>query len=263
MTTEEKKVKVSQELSKKSGNMFASFDFGSLKVDIQDMFKAGVYFGHQKSRRNPKMDAYIFGVKNGINIIDLEKTAIKVKEAQAFIKKLVAQGEEIILIGTKKQVKKIIIDAAEIAGVPHVAERWLGGTLTNFPVIAKRTKFLRDGQEKMEKGEYSQYTKFEQMKIREELEKLEEKMGGIKTIQKLPGAIFVTGVNEDNLAIKEAQKKNIPIIALTDTNVNPEGIDYIIPANEDAVSSLKLMLAYIIQAILEGKKQIEEKQITS
>lgn len=241
---------------KEGENIFAGFDFEALKVDIQEMFKAGVYFGHQKSRKNPKMDPYIFGVRNGINIIDLEKTAEKIKAAQEFVRKIVAEGQEILLVGTKKQVAKIVRDGAGISGMPYVAERWLGGTFTNFPSIAKRTKYLRDTREKQERGELSQYTKFEQMKIKEELDKLEEKMGGIKYMSKLPGAIFVTGINEDKLAIHEARKRGVPVIALADTNVNPEGIDFIIPANEDAVSSLRLMTAYIIQAILEGKKKI-------
>lgn len=253
---EETNQKVSQKPSEKSENIFADFDFESLKIEIQKMFKAGVYFGHQKSRRNPKMDQYIFGVKNGVNIIDLEKTVVKLKEAQDFIKKLVAGGEEILLVGTKKQAKKIVEDAGKISEMPYVVDRWLGGTITNFSNIAKRIKFLNEGEEKLSKGEYAHYTKFERMKIGEELEKLEEKIGGIRRMKKIPGAIFITGVNEDNLALKEALKKNIPVIALVDTNVNPEGIDYPIPANEDAVSSLRLMLAYIVQAILEGKKKI-------
>lgn len=253
---EEGNKKAGDKLSEKSENIFAGFDFETLKVDIQDMFKNGVYFGHQKSRKNPKMDQYIFGTKNGVNIIDLEKTLAKIKEAQEFIKKLISEGEEIILVGTKKQARQIVEDAGKFTGVSYVVERWLGGTITNFSVIAKRIKFLNEGEEKLKKGEYSQYTKFERMKIKEELEKLKEKIGGIRNMKKLPGAIFVTGVNEDKLAIKEAQKKNIPIIALVDTNVNPEGIDYPIPANEDAVSSLRLMVAYVAQAILEGKKKI-------
>ncbi|MFZ5982367.1 MAG: 30S ribosomal protein S2 [Patescibacteria group bacterium] len=255
---QEKQVSGKAETTEKGENIFAGFDFESLKIDVQEMFKAGVYFGHQKSRKNPKMDPYIFGVRNGINIIDLEKTAEKIKEVQDFIRKITAEGQDILLVGTKKQVKKIILDAATVTGMPYVVERWLGGTFTNFPAISKRTRYLRETEEKQERGELSQYTKFEQMKIREELEKLEEKMGGIKNMSKAPGAIFVTGINEDKLAIREAQKKNIPIIALADTNVNPEGIDFIIPANEDALSSLRLMTAFIVQAILEGKKRVVE-----
>jgi small subunit ribosomal protein S2 len=136
-----------------------------------------------------------------------------------------------------------------------VNERWLGGTFSNFSVISERTKYLREGEEKMAKGEYSKYTKFEQMKIAEELARLEKRMGGIKHMTKLPGAIFVAGVIEDNLAVKEAQAKNIPVIALVDSNVNPNGIDYPIPANDDAVSSLRLITAYIVKAIKDAQEK--------
>lgn len=236
-------------------DFFADFDFGSLKTDMQAMLKAGVHFGHQKSRKNPKMDEYVFGTKNGINIIDLQKTVEKLEAARQFIEKTVAEGGEILFVGTKKQAKKLVESAAKRCGMPFVVERWLGGTFTNYRNISGRTKYLRDGQEKTKKGEYAKYTKFEQMKIAEELAKLESKMGGIKHMAKLPAAIFSTGVLEDNLAIKEARKKNVPIIALVDTNVDPSIIDYPIPANEDAVSSLRLMLAYVTQAVLDGKEK--------
>jgi small subunit ribosomal protein S2 len=258
MQQDEKKANLIQpEESKTDENIFADFDFEKLGVDINEMFKSGVYFGHQKSRRNPKMDEYIFGTKNGINIIDLQKTAEKVKEAQDFIKKTVAGGKEILFIGTKKQSKKIIKSAAKTCSMPYVVERWLGGTFTNFGAISKRTRFLNENTEKFDRGEFGKYTKFEQMKMREELKKLEEKMGGIKNMTKLPGVIFITGVIEDKLAIKEAIIKKIPMVGLVDTNVNPEKIDFPIPANEDAVSSLKLLTAYIVKAVLEGKKGIQ------
>jgi len=212
-----------------------------------------VHFGHQKARRSPKMNEYIFGTKNGINIIDLEKTVAKLEEATQFVKKIVAEGQQILFVGTKKQAKRLVESAAKRCGMPFVVERWLGGTFTNFRIISERARYLRDGQEKMKKGEYGKYTKFEQMKIGEELDKLENKMGGIKQMTKFPGAIFVTGILEDNLAIQEARIKKIPIIALADTNVDPSQIDYPIPANEDAVSSLRLMIAYITKAVIDAK----------
>lgn len=258
---EEKKISAVAEIKSGSGNgggYFDGFDFSNLEISVDEMFKSGVHFGHHKSRKNPKMNEYIFGTRNGINIINLQKTVEKLKEAQDFISKTVASRQDILLVGTKKQAKKLLESAARAAGMPFVTERWLGGTFTNFPIISKRVRFLRDGQEKMKKGEYSQYTKFEQMKITQELERLEKKMGGIKEMQKLPGAIFVVGVPEDDLAIKEAQKKGVPVVALVDTNVNPERVDYPIPSNEDAVSSIRLMLAYIVKAILDGKKRMEE-----
>ncbi len=238
-----------------SEDYFADFNFDDLKVDVKALLKAGVHFGHQKSRRNPKMNEYIYGTRNGINIIDLQKSVDKLEEAVKFIDKLISDGQEILFIGTKKQSKRLVESLAKRIGMPYVVERWLGGTFTNFRNISERTRFLRDGQEKLKRGEYSKYTKFEQMKIAEELERLEKRMGGIKNMSKLPGAIFVTGVNEDKLAIAEAVKKNVPIIALIDTNVDPSQIDYPIPANEDAVSSLRLMLAYAGKAVLDAKKK--------
>lgn len=242
-------------LPKVSEDYFADFDFAKLTIDMNSMLKAGVHFGHQKSRRNPKMEEYIFGTRNGINIIDLQKTVAKLEDALKFIEKIVSEGQEILFVGTKKQTKKLIESAARKCGVSFVIDRWLGGTFTNFSAISSRTKFLRDGEDKMKRGEYDKYTKFEQMKIAEELERLERRMGGIKNMTKLPSAIFVTGVIEDDLAIKEAMKRNIPIIALVDTNVNPSSIDYPIPANEDAVSSLRLMIAYVAKAVLAGKEK--------
>lgn len=237
-------------------DVFSGVDFSKLEIKIEDMFKSGVHFGHHKSRKEPKMNEFIFATKNNISIIDLEKTKEKLEVALEFISKMVSENKEILLIGTKKQAKKIIEAAAKECGMPFVTERWLGGTFTNFSVMSGRTRFLREGQEKMKNGEYAKYTKFEQMKIAEELERLERKMGGIKNMLKMPGAIFVTSVIEDNLAVKEAKNRNIPIIAITDTNVNPRDIDYPIPANEDAVSSIKLLLAYVVKAVKDGKEKM-------
>lgn len=245
-----------QNQASKSEDYYAEFDFAGLEADMKLMLKNGVHFGHQKARRNPKMNEYIFGTKNGINIIDLEKTVEKLEEAMRFVKKIVSEGQQILFVGTKKQAKRLVESAARKCGMPFVVERWLGGTFTNFRIISERARYLRDGQENMKKGEYAKYTKFEQMKMGEELDKLEVKMGGIKHMTKFPGAIFVTGIAEDNLAVQEARIKKIPIIALADTNVNPLQIDYPIPANEDAVSSLRLMIAYITKAVIDGKNSI-------
>ncbi len=242
---------------------FSSVDFSHLEVKIEDMFKGGVHFGHHKSRRNPKMSEYIFATKNDINIFDLEKTKEKLEEAMKFLTSVTAEGQEILFVGTRKQAKKIIEAVAKICGMPYVTERWLGGTFTNFSVISIRTRYLRDGQENMEKGEYAKYTKFERMKKAEELERMERRMGGIKNMQKLPAAIFVSSIIEDNLAIKEAQNLKIPIVALADSNTNPDGIDYIIPANEDAVSSLRLLLAYVTKAVLAGKVKKEANLVAA
>ncbi len=234
---------------------FSGVDFDKVEINMEEMFRSGVHFGHHKSRKNPRMDEYIFGVKNGINIIDLQKTAEKLREALHFIEQVVAGGQKILFVGTKKQAKKIVEAAAKRCEMPFVAERWLGGTFTNFSAISGRTRYLREGQENMKTGGYDKYTKFEQMKFAEELERLETKMGGIKYMDKLPGAILVTGMIEDNLAVKEAKIKNVPVIALADSNIDPRDIDYIIPANEDAVSSLKIIMTYVIKTILAAKKK--------
>jgi len=264
MTDEKKSARVqtealetaAQKKDSTSGDLFAGFDFENLEIDLKDMLKSGVHFGHQKSKKNPKMAEYIFGTRNGINILDLEKTVQKLEEAQKFLDKIVSEGQEVLFVGTKKQAKKLVEAAAKKCEMPFVVERWLGGTFTNYRVISSRTRYLKDMQAKMEKGELTKYTKFEQMKIAEELEKMENKMGGIKNMNKLPGAIIITGVIEDTLAIKEARKKGVPIVGLVDTNVNPEEIDFPIPANEDAVSSLRMILAYLVKTVLDGKKKV-------
>jgi small subunit ribosomal protein S2 len=234
---------------------FAGFDFSKLEISVEEMFKNGVHFGHKKSRKNPKMEGYIFTTKNGINIINLQRTEEKLKEALEFIKNTVSQNQDILFVGTKKQAKRLIESAANATGMPFVSERWLGGTFTNYKVISDRVKYIRDQEEKIKKGDIQKYTKFEQMKIKDELEKLNLKMGGIKNMTKMPGAVFVASVSDDKLPIREAQAKNIPVIALVDTNADPTGIDYPVPANEDAVSSLRLLLAYVAGAVLEGKEK--------
>ena len=234
-----------------SENYFASIDLSKLEVSLEAMLKNGVHFGHQKARRNPKMDEYIFATRKGINIIDLQKTEEKLKEALDFIEKIKKEGKQILFVGTKLQAKDLVEQAAVQCDMPYVVERWLGGTFTNFKVLRTRVKYLIDSEEKLEKGEFKKYTKFEQMKKIEELEKMEKRMGGIKSMAGLPGAIFATSIKEDNLAITEAKKVGIPVIAIADTNVDPAKVDYPIPANDDAISSLRLILSYVCAAISE------------
>ncbi len=243
---------VATEKDVKNENYFSNLDLSKIDGSLEEMMKNGVHFGHQKSRRNPKMDEYIFTVKKGINIIDLEKTQEKVKEALQFIQGLKKAGKNILFVGTKIQAKDLVQETAEACGMPFVVERWLGGTFTNFKVIRSRTRYLVDSQAMLERGEFKKYTKFEQMKKIEELEKMEKRMGGIKNMTELPAAIFVTSVKEDALAIAEARKTGVPIIAIADTNVDPSIIDYPIPANDDAISSLRLILAYAYKGIMEA-----------
>ena len=230
---------------------FANLDFSKLEISLESMLKGGVHFGHRKSRKHPKMTEFVYTTRKGINIIDLQKTLEKLEEALQFIAKLKAEGKTIILVSTKKQATDIIKSAAEKCNLPYVVERWLGGTFTNFKIIQERTKYLKEGQEMLERGEFKNYTKFEQMKKAEELEKLEKKMGGIKNMNLLPGAVFAVDIKEDSLAIKEAHRMGIPVIALADTNNDPTQVEYPIPSNDDAISSVRLILSYICKVLAE------------
>ena len=233
-------------------NYFSKLDLSKIEISLEEMMKSGVHFGHQKARRNPKMDEYIFTTRKGINIIDLEKTQEKIKQALEFIQGVKKSGKNILFVGTKIQAKNLVREVAEASSMPFVSERWLGGTFTNFKIIRGRARYLVDSEGMLARGEFKKYTKFEQMKKVEELEKMEKRMGGIKNMIELPAAIFATSVKEDSLAIAEAKKMGIPIIAIADTNVNPSDIDYPIPANDDAISSLRLILAYAYKAIMEA-----------
>lgn len=241
-----------KDVEKSEKNYFASLDLSKLDISLEEMMKAGVHFGHQKSRKNPRMDEYVFTTRKGINIIDLEKTQEKIKEALEFIKSIKKSGKNILFVGTKVQAKRLMREFAEAMEVPFVSERWLGGTFTNFKVIRGRTRYLVDNEAMLEKGEFKKYTKFERMKKIEEIEKMEKRMGGIKNMSELPAAIFAASVKEDGLAIAEAKKLGIPVIAIVDTNTDPSRIDYPIPANDDAISSLKLILSYVCKAIKEA-----------
>ena len=233
-------------------NYFASLDLSKIEMSLEEMMKAGAHFGHQKARRNPKMDEYIFTTRKGINIIDLQKTQERIKEALEFIQAVKKSGKNILFVGTKIQAKDLIREVAVATGMPFVSERWLGGTFTNFKVIRTRTRYLLDGEGMLARGEFKKYTKFEQMKKIEELEKMEKRMGGIKNMSDLPGVVFAMSVKEDNLAITEARKMGIPVIAIADTNIDPSGVDFPIPANDDAISSLKLILSYVYKAVQEA-----------
>ncbi|HEX8974203.1 MAG TPA: 30S ribosomal protein S2 [Patescibacteria group bacterium] len=237
---------------KERENHFTALNVSKIEVSLEEMMKSGVHFGHQKARRNPKMDEYIFTTRKGINIIDLEKSQKKIQEAMEFIKEVKKSGKNILFVGTKVQSKDLVKDVAEAANMPYVIERWLGGTFTNFKVIRGRTRYLVESEDKMARGEFKKYTKFEQSRKNEELEKMNKRMGGIKNMSELPGAIFATSIKEDLLAITEAKKMGIPVIAIADTNTNPSMVDFPIPANDDAISSLRLILSYAYKAIIEA-----------
>lgn len=226
--------------------------------DLNEFFKAGVHFGHKTSKWNPAMKKNIHSSKDSIHIIDLEKTAEYLKEALGFVKKIVENDGVIVLIGTKKQSAQVVKDAAIKCNMPYVVDRWIGGTFTNFDTIHSQIKKMKSLEKQKEDGELSKYTKKEQMKIGEEIERLNRLMGGIKGLEKLPEAIFVVDLVKDLLPIKEAKKKDIKVVGLADTNTDPKLIDYPIPANDDAISSITLLLNIVADAINEAKTTIKK-----
>lgn len=229
------------------------------EIILEEMLKAGIHFGHQKARWHPKMEPFIFTSKNGINIIDLEKTAEKLKQAVDFVKKLAPEGKTVLFIGTKRQAQEIIKKYAEESGMPYVINRWLGGTFTNFTVIHKVINKFKELKEQKKKGELEKYTKRERMLLDEEIMRLDKLVGGIESLRKLPEAIYVVDVKQERTALREAKRMKIPIVAMIDTNSNPEGIKYPIPANDDATKSIEFVTAKIAEAVKDGQNQIKEK----
>jgi small subunit ribosomal protein S2 len=226
------------------------------KIDLMDMLKAGVHFGHKKSKKHPRMDEYIFAVRNGISIIDLSKTKFKLSEASDFAKKISASGGTVLFVGTKRQAGKIVKEAAERCEMPYVSERWLGGTFTNFDKILIGKKRLESLIAQKESGELEKkYTKKEVQEIGREMKRLEIKFGGIKKVNKIPEAVFVVDIEEEETAILEANKVGVPIIAITDSNTDPSTVTYPIPSNDDAIRSIELITNVIADAIIEGKKK--------
>lgn len=219
-----------------------------------EMTEAGLHFGHRTSKVHPKMKEYIFAAKNGVHIIDLKKTKEMLDKALEYIKKLVSDEKTILLVGTKIQFKDLVKEIAKEAEIPHVTKRWLGGTFTNFKTIKKRVEYFKELEEKKKKGELEKYTKKERLDIDRELANLEEKFGGIRNLEKLPEAIIVSDMKKDGLAVKEARAKGIKVIAIVDTNMDPSMADYPIPANDDAISSVKYILEKVKDAIIKSRK---------
>jgi len=225
---------------------------------LEDMLKAGMHFGHRTNRWHPKMKQFIFTSKNGIYIIDLRKSQKKLREALEFMAKLVSEGKNILFLGTKSQVSEPLKKMAKETGQSYIVGKWLGGYLTNFAMVKKSVKKYLDLTEKREAGKLEKYTKKERLDFDREIKKLEERVGGVSTLNKLPDALFVWDIREEETAIKEAQQKNIPIIAICDTNVNPEEVTYPIPANDDSTKTIELILESVKEAILEAKKNIKQ-----
>ena len=223
-------------------------------VAMKQLLEAGVHFGHQTRRWDPKMAEYIFQARNGIHIIDLQKTSKKIDEAYAFMKEVAEEGKDILFVGTKKQAQECVKEAAEKSGMFYVDQRWLGGMLTNFKTIRKRIARLNKLEEMQEDGTFDVLPKKEVAALKNEMEKLEKNLGGIKNMTRMPGAMFVVDPKNERIAILEARKLNIPIIGLVDTNCNPEDVDYPIPGNDDAIRAVKLITDVMANAIIEGRQ---------
>lgn len=228
-------------------------------VTMKELLEAGVHFGHQTSRWNPKMKRYVFGARNGIYIIDLQKTVQQARDACAFAVKVAAEGRKVLFVGTKKQAKDVIIEEATRAGQHYVANRWLGGTLTNYQTVKASIERLK-GIEKMKAdGDFELLPKKEQSMLNREVDKLFASLGGIKDMKKLPGALFIIDPSKEHIAVKEAKKLGIPVIAVVDTNCDPDDIDYVIPGNDDAIRAIKLFSHLIAESCVEGNQVFQEK----
>lgn len=223
-------------------------------VSMKQLLEAGVHFGHQTRRWNPKMAEYIFTERNGIYIIDLQKTVRKLEEAYNFVRDLTTDGKSVLFVGTKKQAQDSVKEEAERAGAYYVNARWLGGMMTNFTTIRHRIDRLRQLRAMEADGTFDLLPKKEVIKLNLEIEKLEKFLGGIKDMKKLPGALFIVDPRKERIAVAEAKKLGIPIVAIVDTNCDPDEIDYIIPGNDDAIRAVKLISATMANAIIEGKE---------
>lgn len=228
-------------------------------INMKELLEAGVHFGHQTRRWNPKMKPYIFGARNGIHIIDLQKTVRLFKTTYEFIVRTVSEGYPVLFVGTKKQGHDSIVEESERCGMFFIVNRWLGGTLTNFQTIKKSIKRLKDIERMKEDGSISRYTKKEILKMEKELFKLERNLGGIKNMDELPGAIFVVDPRREKIAVKEGRKLGIPVIAIADSNCDPDEIDFILPGNDDAIRAIRLFCSKIADACIEGHNLAEER----
>ena len=230
-------------------------------ISMKQLLEAGVHFGHQTRRWNPKMAEYIFTERNGIYIIDLQKTVKKVEEAYMFIREIAMNGDEVLFVGTKKQAQDSIKEEAERSGQYFVNARWLGGMLTNFNTIQKRINRLKQLENMEQNGLFEVLPKKEVIKLKAEMEKLEKYLGGIKNMNKLPGALFIVDPRKERNAILEARKLGIPVVAIVDTNCDPDEVDYVIPGNDDAIRAVKLIASKVADAVIEGRQgeQLEEE----
>ena len=222
------------------------------ELKLNELLEAGSHFGHQTHKWNPKMKKYVYGERNGIYIIDLAKTIPMAKSAYEFLKKTASEGKPVLFVGTKRQASEVVRTVAEECGAYHVTHRWLGGMLTNFKTIALSIDKLRKVEKMKETGDFGLLTKKEQSKIEKEVAKLERNLGGIKDMRKLPGAVFIVDPSAEKIAIQESNKLGIPVVAITDTNCDPDGIDYVVPGNDDAIKSITVFSKYFASSVSEG-----------
>lgn len=227
---------------------------------LVEMLKAGMHFGHRISKWHPKMKSFIFGQRNDIHIVDLQQTLSQLEKISTTVTDLVSKGGSILFVGTKQQGKNAVKEQAIRCGVPYVNERWIGGLLTNFKVVVKLVQKLKSLKKQQAEGGFDKYTKKEQLAFDKEINRLQGLVGGIENLEKIPDTIFVIDVKHEKTAITEASRKKIPIIAICDTNVNPEPIEYIIPANDDAVQSIEVIVTTIADAVLDGKALLEKNK---
>lgn len=229
-------------------------------ISMKQLLEAGVHFGHQTRRWNPKMQQFIFMDRNGIHIIDLQQTVTRLNEAYKSVQQLAAQGGTLLFVGTKKQAQEAVAEEAKRCGMFYVNQRWLGGMLTNFKTIQSRIAHLRDLEARRERGDFERLSKKEAQRLQDEMDRLERILGGIKDMRRLPSAIFIIDTRKERTAVMEARRLEIPIIALADTNCDPDEMDYPIPANDDAIRAVRLLCAKIADAAVEGRRELEAQQ---
>lgn len=238
-----------------------SIPSGFSDPEVEQMLKAGVHLGHAKSKNNASMKPYIFGVRNTVSVIDLLKTKEKLASALNFLKNIAAQGGLVLFVGTRPAARKIIPEIAGNLGMPYFTERWIGGTLTNFKVIAKRIEYMLELERALASGELAKYTKWEQMQKSVELERLKRFFDGLRTLKRLPDAVFIVDTTHDTTAVREVRRMKIPLVALVDTNADADKIDHPIPSNDDALSAVRYMVGRIGDAMQEGKNEVLAEKI--
>ncbi len=230
-------------------------------ISVKQLLEAGAHFGHLTGHWHPSMKSYIFTQRNGIHIIDLEQTVTMLDRACTYVRELVSNGQSVLLVGTKKQAQEIIEEEAKRCGMYYVNQRWLGGMLTNFATIQARIDYLVRLEDRRDKGELDHLSKKEKMKVEKEIARLNKLLGGFKEMTTIPGALFIVDPTKEKIALAEAKKVGIPIVAVVDTNCDPTGIDYLIPANDDAIKAIKLICSKMADAVLEGKMLKETGEI--